>query len=338
MNFRKVVIVILIAVMVLPMALVVGGIVRDLFKPRYDVEALTRVEDRIEMAKDSGPEWVVIHHPAEKGKPNTADVLYRSGARGVRFYEPNQNGYPILRGLKVFAPNRDLLADLKFGPDGKQIVGGFERRFDGTMLREADMRADGIVVLTTYWQDGVTRFAVEERGVEADDMSAVYYHPNGSIWLEQEFTALQYPKVALREVAYDAQGKRVHTRTNDTAGLGNMIYYRADGETFAYTQTIAVHERVIGTEYGESTQRDRVVRAVTVYDEYNKPTKRYVTVPDGSAVDSIEYFDANGDVTRREDTFDTDFKLPAIYSGWEAHTNPFKVWEAQEAKVITGVR
>lgn len=341
--YRKLTIALCVSALVLPTAFFAGALVRELRTPRYDLSALTKIPKRVQLMPSSGLEWLEIHQPDHNGQDRNVEIVYRNQARGLRTYLPDEHGNVRLREFRLVTVNGDVLTHLHFSPDGRQIVSGFERRPDGTMIRKAEQRADGIVVLTTFWQDGITPFSVEARGIDSKDKDTRFYHRNGQQWTHQVsgFSQSLYETVMLREEAWGVDGVRLHVRTRDLEGVGTGTFFRPDGTT-SMRQFYAIHKFwADGDEGGRYEVKARVLRNVEEFDDKGSLVRRYTTVTNGSSVLSIEHFDSAGAVSRVEslEQTETATPLPDQLGKWEpAPLNPTALWEEEEKKVVTAIR
>lgn len=255
---RKAILIIGGAALALPVLIFGGALVNTWWHPRPNIEKLTAAAVRIEMMAPESPEWMEQHFPAADGQDERTKVTFRNGNVGWRFFRANHT----LERIIVTRKDGVQLVDLWYSPEGKQIVGGFERRNDGTLRREARTEGDH-VELRTYWQDGKTLFSVVHRKIDDFHFEGTFFHPNGVKWAAQVGTTMG---AVFRQSLWNENGNPVSEFVkDDLENTGNTTLYAGSG-SIRLRQVFTKHAYEYESEHGSGTAYKRALSHVDVYD------------------------------------------------------------------------
>lgn len=322
-----------IAAVALSMVAVVTGAVGAKFykahtTPRINVEQFVKPAERVEMMDVSTNEWIERHFPGANGKDERTQVIFRDKNVGWRYYRPDGT----LSELQIFNPEGVKLVHLFYSPRGQMPVSGFERRNDGTMRREVIDLGNNMVQTRVFWQDGVTLFSVQERGVDEYTAKTVYFHDNGKLWAEQEGNLYGY---ANKEAQYDRDGNPVRFYEWRGAYDGIVKHFRPDG-TLRYVQHYAPFEYEMPDEHGPSMVKERRLSYVEEFDGSERVTRRITMVPGGHQIDFVEVLRPGKPTQRIKVDPETGPALNLPPEAVNTKIEPVKprpVWEEAEAKV-----
>lgn len=320
----------------LAIAAIIGGAWCYLTRPQVNVAALTATPHRIEMMHPDTHEWLEEHFLAtdNSGKDDRTRVVFRTtGNIGWRYYRADHS----LSEFVVTRGSGEELAHLYYAGGQAQIVGGYEKRNDGTMRRMARMDGD-VVTLTVFWQDGKTPFAVDTRKVGEWDHSVQYFHPNGARWSFQ--VASLYSDNPSLERDWDDEDRLVREFVMDDADkrAGVLSVFRGDG-TARFVQNYAPYMAMEYSEHGGAYEvKRRGLKTVDEFDASKRLVRRITMVDGGEAVESVDVFDPDTGAQLSHVPFVKDKVAPIALPSELTNTKierikPGDTWKKAEAAV-----
>jgi hypothetical protein len=143
-----------------------------------------------ELMPSESPEWLEEHFSIPNTDGEKVRITYRNtGETGIRRFRHKQN----LASETFWFADGTVRKDAEYALDGQQVVRGFEKRADGTLIWTVEPKGDSMTVRTTYWYDGHTPFSVELRAVGTDESDIVYFYKSGQKWLHTAGKPWQTP-------------------------------------------------------------------------------------------------------------------------------------------------
>lgn len=243
--------------------------------PTINVDDYLNPPARYELMNEPSREWMEVHGLMLGGKDGATRVYYRNGNVGDRFFRTDGT----LEAILVKRRDGSVLADLEYSPTGKMVVSGFEFRQDGTLRRRIRKLAADLVETVVYWQDGVTVFSRELRGIDAPTHEITFFRATGKKWSEQSGSTFGSPVI---ENLYDENGMlaRFSNMPPTSEKEGAALYYRPDG-TVRFTQQFLPY-KYKEYEPGEGAY-EVTSRALKVICEFNEKQSlvRRITMRDG---------------------------------------------------------
>jgi hypothetical protein len=248
----------------------------------------------IELMPATSPEYLERHFPGPDGKDLRTEIDYRNGDRGVKVFRKDNT----LDDWTITFSAGDARLHVVYAKDGKQVVFGYEFRADRTLKWQASNQ-NGVASVRTFYYDGTTVFSVVDRKIGNDVQDARYFRKDGKPWLHQVGSLVAGSNPQLEEV-WDKDGNELYKRTaTSTDGKTvDVTYFRPDG-TAQFTQhwvtvTYSGYGGYGGYEdYYPSS--NTVIKAIDEFEADGKTvTRRIVSSDDGSAVESLSVFSADG--------------------------------------------
>jgi hypothetical protein len=274
----------------LTIAAAIGGAWWHFTRPRIDVAAITAPAPRIEMMHPDTHEWMEQHFRADdnSGKDARTRIVFRTtGNIGWRYYREDHS----LSEFVVTRGSGEELAHLFYSPSGRMIVGGYEKRNDGTMRRVASTGPDNVVTLTVFWQDGKTPFSIDKRKVDEWDHAVQYFYQNGARWSYQ--VASLYADTPTVERDYDTDDRLVRDFVVDDTDkrAATVFAFRGDG-TRRYIKNYAPYFATEYSEHGGAYQvKKRGLKTIDEFDGAERLVRRITMIDGGEAVEAVDIFD-----------------------------------------------
>lgn len=187
-------------------------------------------QTRIEMMPADSPEYLEKHYPGPNGKDLKTEIRYRNGDQGVKLYRADNTQI----SWDVTYKGGDQRLHVEYAKDGRQIVAGFERRDDRTLIWRAE-NSNNLVTTTTFYYDGTSKFSVVNQKIGDEWLDATYFRKSGKPWYHSLATRWNPDYAKLSEL-WDKDGNRVYVRSVNDKGQTIVSWYRADG-TAAFEQT-----------------------------------------------------------------------------------------------------
>jgi hypothetical protein len=188
-----------------------------------------------------------------------------------------------------------VIVDVTYADDGSTVIGGYQKRADGSLLRAVDSK-NGVITTTTRWWDG-TLFS---RQVVQPDGSYVteYRHKNGKLWMrrsgpninavsrEEDFDSTTGQLAYIRELS--GNSIIISTLRTDgtvklrqTAGVSQNIYTGQAAQTLNTIEEFAAD--------GKTLLRKTSMDSSSSYGYYYGNSQRYPSI--------IEIHNADGTTT-----------------------------------------
>jgi hypothetical protein len=240
----------------------------------------------IKVMPTTSPEYSEVHIKGADGQDAEVDILFRNNDRGYKYV---RNGN--LAEYKLTYPDGSTRADVFYAKDGRQVVRGFARRADHSMLFQA-VTTNGVVTLATYWADGTQLFSIDRRKVgDSSPIETTYYRADGTKW--------DYKEGSIEEVFND-QGKLSYEL--NTAGSNTTITYFHDDGKAAYRETFSSYTQYYGGYEGEYEDEGgyggSTTQVVTKLEEFAADGKtvtiEYDFSSDGTKLTGVIVPDGNG--------------------------------------------
>lgn len=236
---------------------------------------------KVELMSESSPEAMRRHIFDEKGREVTLEIQFRNGDKETQNMRPDGTR----ASSKLVKPNGTVQSEWQYSPDGKYAVSGYEKRSDGSILREAKKDASGNYVTTVYWWNKAP-FSVEVRKSDGSFETTLYWR-TGTI-AGKRFGTVGGALTA--EETYNWSGQKVLRREPAANGEWDVTTYRSDG-----TARTRIRIYLQPNSWGGTRT---VVRWSDEYDSKGqRVVARYTVGADGYSISEVSRVQADGATT-----------------------------------------
>lgn len=246
----------------------------------------------MELMPESSGENPRVHHRGVDGNDLWIDLSYSNGESGKLTFGKNGK----LQEAEYRFADATVRKSMRFAPDGKTLIEGFEvRSTDRTVLwRTESANRNALSVTTVYWIDGKQPFSVIEEDRHQGTRSSKFYRRNGGLHLTRQEDAAG---VLLSEKVYDEAGT-LRSALTSLPGATQVDYFRANGK-LEFRQLYEAYEfQKEGPEGIAVASVARILQKVLVLADDGDTVMRMLTISGGYKPFVQQELVANEDGTR----------------------------------------
>lgn len=194
----------------------------------------------VEIGSEESGEVQRLHFKREDGTPLRTQIVYRNKTIGEVMYRPDGT----VSTFTIADTSGALLRESTYDEAGENVVNGYEKRPNQTMMWETATLPDGTVQTTTYWDDGKhvfsKRVTTPTIGTTPGIIETTYWRGGGSLWLHT-LARLDSPDMPYEEELFNhISGKMERSIKRGEHGGADVSFYRRDGSLY-FVRHYVVH-------------------------------------------------------------------------------------------------
>lgn len=254
---------------------------------------------RLELMAEDSAELPRLHHYDADGIETHVDLRWKEGETG----KLTRNPHGQLSEAEFRFANGSVRKLMRFAPDGKTLIHGFELSEKKEKIWETESsNRNSFISTKVYWSGGTQKYAEVEDNRSQGLRTTKYYRRDGTLWV-WKLEKIGGPLVS--EKSYYESGTVRSALTSNT-GSTEVDFFREDG-TLEFRQIYESYDMDGSDSEGQTIQTTaRFLRKVLLIDETGNTVIRDLTLSSGMKRFIETELKANDDGTRSRFTLNED--------------------------------